>query len=131
MSDPVLEGFLRQQLAAGMELASHSDLVELHPQGLDRYVAVFRCKGLVRTDAGEIEEASEFHVGIWFPSDPSYCRHADAFNVLTWLHPQNIFHPNIRPPFICADHARHRIVRHPVYVVRDHHLFRTGPHTTG
>ena len=47
-------------------------------------------------------EASEFHVGIWFPSEPSYCRHADAFHVLTWLYPQNIFHPNIRPPFLCA-----------------------------
>jgi hypothetical protein len=102
MSDLVLEGFLKRQLAAGLELAAQSDLLELLPQGLDRYIAVFRCKGLVRAPAGEVLEASEFHVGIWFPSDPSYCRHADAFHVLTWLYPQNIFHPNIRPPFLCA-----------------------------
>ena len=50
--------------------------------------------------SGEIVEASEFHVGLWFPSD--YCRHADPFHVLTWLYPHNIWHPNIRPPVICV-----------------------------
>jgi hypothetical protein len=100
MHDPILGGFLKQQLAQGMELAAQSDLLELLPQGLDRYVAIFRCKGLVRADSGEIVEASEAHVGIWFPTD--YCRHADPFQVLTWLYPHNIWHPNIRPPLICV-----------------------------
>jgi hypothetical protein len=99
MSDPVLEGFLRQQFAQGHELAAQSDLFELVPLGLDRYIATFHCKGLVCSAAGEIVEASEFQAGIWFPSD--YCRHVDPLVVLTWLHPLNIWHPNIRAPWIC------------------------------
>ncbi len=100
MNDPVLEVFLNQQLVEGLELAAQSDLLELLPQALDRYIAIFRCKGLVRAEGGDIAEASEFHVGIWFPAD--YCRHADPFQVLTWLYPFNVFHPNIRPPLICV-----------------------------
>ena len=99
MSDAVLEGFLKRQLAEGLELAAQSDLFELLPQDLDRYIAIFHCKGLVRGADGAVVEASEFHVGIWFPSD--YCRHADPFKVLTWLYPFNVWHPNIRPPLIC------------------------------
>ena len=60
MHDPVREGFLKQQLARGLELAGHSDLLELIPQDIDRYLAVFHCKGLVRAAAGEIVEASDF-----------------------------------------------------------------------
>jgi len=102
MSDDVFEGFLKQQFAEGMALASQSDLFELLPQDLDRYVASFHCKGLVRGRDGEVVEASEFHVGIWFPSD--YCRHADPLKVLTWLYPLNVWHPNVRPPLICIGH---------------------------
>ena len=110
MSDPVLQGFLKGQLPAGLDLAAQSDLLELYPQSIDRYVAVFRCKGLIRTDAGEIVEASEFHVGIWFPSDPSYCRHADPYTVLSFLHPHNVFHPNIRAAvYLCQDPAGNRV----------------------
>ena len=100
MSDEVFGGFLRQQFMEGMRLASQSDLFELMPLDLDRYIASFHCKGLVREGDGEVVEASEFHVGIWFPSD--YCRHADPFQVLTWLDPLNVWHPNIRPPLVCV-----------------------------
>lgn len=100
MNDPILAGFLKQQFTQGMALAEQSDLLQLLPQSLDRYVAIFRCKGLVTDDGGDIVEGSEFHVGIWFPSN--YCRHADPFQVLTWLYPPNVFHPNIRPPLICV-----------------------------
>jgi hypothetical protein len=100
MSDLIHEAFLRQQLADGTALAAQSDLLDLQPLSIDRYVASYQCKGLVRAADGEIVEASDFEVGIWFPSD--YCRHADPFQVLTWLHPLNIWHPNIRPPVICV-----------------------------
>ncbi len=99
MHDPILEGFLRYQLQEGLALAQQSDVLQLLPISLDRYRATFRCRGLICADSGEIVEASEFAVGIWFPSD--YCRAANPFQVLTWLYPRNIWHPNIRPPFIC------------------------------
>ena len=105
MNDPILEAFLRRQLSQGLELAGQSDLLDLMPVSSDgrvpdHYFARFHCKGLVRLDTGEVAEASEFHVGIWFPSD--YLRHVEPAQVLTWLDPPQIFHPNIRAPAICA-----------------------------
>jgi hypothetical protein len=53
MRDKIFESFLRRQYEEGMELARSSDLVQLYPMGgepPDRYVAAFRCKGLVRGD---------------------------------------------------------------------------------
>jgi hypothetical protein len=56
----------------------------------------------VRTASGDVTEANRFAVGIAFPHD--YLRRADPFQVLTWLGPRNVFHPNIsdRAPFICV-----------------------------
>jgi len=103
--DPVLEGFLARQFEEGMALAGASDLLELAAvDGAppNRYLARFRCKGLVRSQAGKVEEADRFEVGIWFPSD--YLRRAEPWQVLTWLGPRRVFHPNIsdRLPAICV-----------------------------
>ena len=100
MTDPVLEGFLREQHAAGLALAQQSDLLDLASMGLDQYVAKFRCKGLVRNRNGEVTEASEFHVGIWFPS--YYLRRVEPLEIVTWLYPPNIWHPNIKFPLACV-----------------------------
>ena len=105
MHDKVFRGFLNQQLAQGMKLSEESDLLDLLPLAAnsdppDRYLAKFYCKGIVRSEGGEIVEASEFHVGIWFPSD--YLRHVRPFETLTWLHPFNAWHPNVLPPAICV-----------------------------
>ena len=105
MTDHVREAFLEQQYAEGMALADASDLVKLTPVAgtpPERYLAEFRCRGLVRNEGGEIVEADHFSVGIWFPDD--YLREADPFVVLTWLRPRAVWHPNIsnRAPFICV-----------------------------
>jgi hypothetical protein len=102
MQDKIFEAFLRRQYEEGLALAEASDLLELMP--LDgpppqHYVAQFRCKGLIRSDRAEVTEANRFDVGIWFPAD--YLRCAEPFQVLTWLGPHHVFHPNISPPFIC------------------------------
>src|SRR3970040_1391125 len=94
--DPVYEAFLACQYEEGMALASASDLLELIP--LDgsppsRYIAPFGCTGLVRLANGRVAEADRFEVGIWFPSD--YLRRAEPWEVLTWLGPRQVFHPNI------------------------------------
>ncbi len=106
MNDPVYRGFLKRQYEEGMELAHSSDLIELIPFGPlssesdppDQYVAVLRCAGLVR-NGGSPVPANLFEVGIWFPSD--YLRRVEPAEVLTWLGPPHVFHPNIRPPYIC------------------------------
>jgi hypothetical protein len=104
-SDPVFDAFLRRQYEEGMALARESDLLHLEALGTEpcqHFVAEFRCKGLVRTPAGEVIEADRFLIGIWFPSD--YLRQAQPAQVLTWLGPRQVFHPNIAEgaPFICV-----------------------------
>ena len=103
--DPVFQAFLERQAAEGAELAAASDLLELEALGrspAQLYVARFRCKGLVKKPGGEIEEADRFEVGVRFPSD--YLRRAEPSEVLTWLGPPNVWHPNIAhgAPFICV-----------------------------
>jgi len=105
MQDKIFEAFLKRQHEEGMALARSSDLLELIPDSgdpPDRYIAQFRCKGLVQSATSDVSEADYFEVGIWFPSD--YLRRVDPFKVLTWLGPFNVFHPNIsdRMPFICV-----------------------------
>ncbi len=104
MADRIYEAFLEAQFQEGMALAAASDVLGLFP--LDgpppqHYIAVFRCKGLVRTPPGEPAETDHFEVGIYFP--PDYLRRAEPFEVLTWLGPRQVFHPNIsdRAPVIC------------------------------
>ena len=105
--DKIFESFLQRQYEEGMALAASSDLLELFPaptsDGIppQEYLARFRCKGLVRFDGG-IEEWDCFEVVIYFPAD--YLRNANGFQVLSWVYPAQVFHPNIsdRSPFICV-----------------------------
>ena len=83
------------------------DLLDLLP--LDRslpqhFIARFLCRGLIRGRDGKVRPADRFEVGIHFPSD--YLRRAESFEVLTWLGPPDIFHPNIqaRVGAICVGH---------------------------
>ena len=104
--DKILGGFLSRQFEQGVALDAESDLLDLlplePPPAPQHYVAYFHCTGLVRTPAGEVTEANQFAVGITFPDD--YLRRADPFQVLAWLGPREIFHPNVsdRAPFICV-----------------------------
>jgi ubiquitin-protein ligase len=96
MNDNSLINFLTRQLAEGQELAAKSNILRLLPGPgplPQRYLAEFRCKGIVQTADGRIEECGLFLVGIYLPSD--YLRRAEVPEVLTWVGPANIFHPNI------------------------------------
>jgi len=46
----------------------------------------------VRTGS-EIKEADDFFVGIWMPEDYLSC--VEPFRIVSWLAPDNVFHPNI------------------------------------
>ena len=101
MADRIIEGFLGKQFEEGMKLARESDLLELIPvSGAPprRYIARFRCKGLV-CDQGNTAEHDDFHVGIHFLED--YLRRVEPFQLLTWLSPPNVWHPNINAPAAC------------------------------
>ncbi len=102
-SDEVLGSFLECQCQEGASLARQSDLLDLLPvDGMrsSRYIAEFRCRGLIENDAGEIVDFDRFAVGIWLPED--YLRRVDLTQVVTYLGPApRVWHPNIRGPFMC------------------------------
>lgn len=100
--DSILTGFLEQQHTEGMALAAHSDLLELaplDPTPTQKYLARFRCRGLVRSH-NQVIQHDDFLVGIRFPD--SYLRVFDTSQVLSWCAPFAVWHPNIRPPFVCV-----------------------------
>jgi hypothetical protein len=82
-----------------MQLAAESDLLEVTALDLQHYVATFRCRGLVRDARGEVREHDRFSVGIFLSEN--YLRMANPAEILTWLEPSEIWHPNVRPPFVC------------------------------
>jgi hypothetical protein len=106
--DNVFTGFLEDQMKEGMSLAARSELLTLLPAGgtpPSRYVARFTCRGLVRVRGGVVVEAECFEVGIWFP--PDYLRRVNPLEVVSWLGPDDAYHPNIGPGpgnriFICV-----------------------------
>ena len=105
MTDKVLAAFVARQREEGVALAAASDLCDLVPvDGAlgQRYLADFRCTGLVQAESGEVVETDRSVIGIWFHD--GYLREADPSRVLTWLEPWRIFHPNVRAPFICIGH---------------------------
>ena len=102
--DPIYESFLDRQLSEGLALSRASDLFELVPIDGDhptKYLARFRCHGLTRRGS-TVDVADHFDVGIRFP--PDYLRRVEPTEVLTWLGPREVFHPNIAAvlPFICV-----------------------------
>ncbi len=106
MSDAILTSFLARQHEDLTELAAHSDVVEILQHGPvppDYYILRFHCRGLIKTPEG-IAEADAFDVGLRFPED--YLRRVSVPEVITWLWPPSIFHPNIRFPFICVGRMR-------------------------
>lgn len=95
MTDTILAGFLRRQAEAARELEAASDLVKITVGGAsgDRFVVELSCRGLVARSPADVRESGTFACGVWFP--PDYLRAANPFEVVTWLFPRDIWHPNI------------------------------------
>jgi hypothetical protein len=99
--DAIMSSYLEEMEAEAMELVGRSDLIELFPEGPSpnqNFVVRYNCRGLVETPEG-IVEASRMVLGVSFPFD--YWERADPMRVLTLLDPPELFHPNVRFPFIC------------------------------
>jgi hypothetical protein len=108
MDKPLL-GFLEHQYREAMAFAAESDLLDLEPlpgSPPSRYLAHFTCTGLVHAGS-DIVEWNHFVVGIWFPS--VYLRRVNPVQVVSWLAPNEIWHPNIGGsprPHICLGTIR-------------------------
>lgn len=102
MSDRVLQAFLQSQNDEGMELASQSSILELRPAHGNppySYLAGFDAPTLVRLDSGEVVIRNGFLAGIYFA--PEHLHLVVSAQCLGFLEPKNIWHPNIKTPFIC------------------------------
>lgn len=101
MNDPVLDNFLDVQKQEALALAASSDILDLETDGSplpQRYVARFRCRGLIKMTSGKILEASLFTAAIWLPDN--YLRSPDTQNIVS-MFPPWLWHPNAAGPFIC------------------------------
>ncbi len=100
--DDIFLSFLEASRDAGLALADSSDLLDLEPELRDppaKFIATYHCTGLVQEPNGDIVEGTLFGVGIWFPCD--YLEIVNPYQVVTWLGPSNVFHSNLRAPFVC------------------------------
>ncbi len=98
---PIIKSFLETQEAEAMALAARSDLIEVVPMGEkphQTYLVRFFCKTLLKTREG-VCEYDRVDIGIRFPSD--YWQRATPPEVVTLFGPANVFHPNVRFPFVC------------------------------
>jgi hypothetical protein len=103
MPDAIYLNFLERQLQEALQLNAASDVIDIVPQSPRHYLVTFHCKGFV-TRGGAVETADEFRAGIYF--GPSHLRRIDPPSVVTWLGPDNIWHPNVRPPYVCIGNMR-------------------------
>jgi hypothetical protein len=92
--------WLDAQREQAMALADASDLLELRTLDPQRFLARFYGRGLVRADDGEVREGNRFEIAYWFSE--SYLRRVERpLEVLTWIGPREVVHPNVKPPFCC------------------------------
>jgi len=97
--DAITKLFLETQQREAMQLAAESDLLEVRALDLHRTIATFRCRGLVRDASGEVREHDRFTVGFFLSEN--HLREVSPVEILTWLEPREVWHPNIHPPFVC------------------------------
>lgn len=107
MNDAIRESFLLAQEREARELAGESDILSIAPRGPrphERYELGFDARSVLATRTGPRESRGLFVVSVWFPSD--YQCKVVIPRVLTWRGPANVFHPNVRGPFICPGTIR-------------------------
>ncbi len=101
--DTIFESWLRRQAEDAAALTAASDIVRVQPEDARvprRFVAEFACPTLVKTAAG-VTLADRFAIFVAFPSD--YLRvPAHPPRIVNVIAPAEIFHPNVRGPFICT-----------------------------
>lgn len=123
--DEILASFLEKQYEDITDLSARSDVVEIlrhGPPPPDRYVVRFHCRGFVKSGEG-IVEADRFDFGLHFP--PDYLHRLEVAEVVTMLWPPQVFHPNVRFPFICIGRVRPgtgiRDLVHQLYEMMTYH----------
>lgn len=100
--------FLAAGRDRGMALAAESDLLDLIAEPGDapqRFIARYRCDGLVHEPDNSVARADHFAIGIRFPVGYLDDK-PDPARILTVLDPLNIFQSNIRGTLVCLTNLR-------------------------
>lgn len=127
MNDKVFASWLTRQYEEAMALASASDVLTIVPEsGVSppaRYLVHVQCPTLIKSGT-EVIETRGYGVAIQFPND--YLRAVpNPAQIIALLKPWDVFHPNVRPPFICLGHIGPGTgLRELVYQVYDIFSFR-------
>jgi hypothetical protein len=101
-TDPVMDRFLAAQAEAGTAFSAESDIVDLIPMPPDRFLVHFRTNSLAGPSSTRLREVSEITVGVRF--FPHHLRGEFDPGTVTVLNPMDLFHPNLRGPFVCLGH---------------------------
>jgi len=100
--DRIFESFLERQHAEAMALAGSSDRIAVLPEHVTpprNYVVHFDCRTMVHA-SGEVQPSTGCNVLFRFP--PDYLRVVrDPGSIVALLSPDNLYHPNVAPPFMC------------------------------
>jgi hypothetical protein len=96
--------FFIAQYEEVMAFADQCDRLDVLPLGPEdfppnRYIVRFQAPTLIRAVDGQIGRVPEFTVGIHLPAD--YLRHVEPIQLVCWMLPVEVWHPNIRVPFVC------------------------------
>jgi len=102
MNNRIRTGFLEAQEREGRALEAASDIFSLEtlgPSPHQRFVARFELRTVVLADGAPREADGVCAVGIWLA--PEYHLRVVVPQVLTFLGPRELFHPNVKGPFVC------------------------------
>ena len=105
MRDLVREGFLRRVFEEAQAYAAGSAIFRVQPCMGDppfAYLATFNAPCYVRRSSGVVElDRAGFTIGIAFPPNYLQLPVVPSPEVLHFLGPRDVWHPNVRWPFIC------------------------------
>src|SRR5262245_10786439 len=101
--DPVMREFLansRDELLRRCQGNSLLEAVNLGGEVPWLWRLTFATQGLVRDGDGSVRQVDRHIAAVRFL--PDYLRRADKIEMLRLIEPQQAFHSNIAPPFICV-----------------------------
>jgi len=106
--DTIMKRWLARQSEEWERFRLTTDAVSLQPlppePTCQRYIAEFRCRGLVWEEGAGPVETDRFVVGIHIADD--HLRRMEPLALAWILAPENTWHPNIKAPVLCPGHLR-------------------------
>ncbi|MGE3840276.1 MAG: hypothetical protein AB7I50_01690 [Vicinamibacterales bacterium] len=101
MRDVIFDRFLMKQMEEAAELNRSSDVVRVSPADSQHFFLRFSCRGLVLGADGMPRVHDDFGLVVFFPPDYLRVEHQPP-QIIQWLGPDTVWHPNIKPPFVCT-----------------------------